>query len=52
MWSQVIVVVTPRFDGFARLGEGEEDVLIEALVPQAAVKRFDEGVCTGLPGSM
>jgi len=44
VWSQVIVVVTPRFDGFASLGESEEHVLIEALVPQAAVERFDEGV--------
>jgi len=42
--SQVIVVVTPCLDRFARLGEGEEDVLVEAFVAQAAVEALDEGV--------
>ena len=44
VWSQVIVVVTPRLDGRARFGEGEEDVLVEAFVTQPAVERFDESV--------
>ena len=30
--AQVIVVVTPRLDGRARFGQGEEDVLVEAFV--------------------
>jgi hypothetical protein len=30
--SQVIVVVTPCLDGFARLGEVKEDVIVEAFV--------------------
>jgi hypothetical protein len=34
----VIVVVTPRFDGLARFGECEEDVLVEALVAKLAVE--------------
>ena len=38
MRPQVIVVVTPCLDRFARLGEGEEDVLVEAFVAQAAVE--------------
>jgi hypothetical protein len=47
--SQVIVVVTPSLDGFARLGEREEDVLVEAF---AALKRQEtqtpeEGQTTG-----
>ncbi len=42
--SQVIVVVTPCLDRFARLGEREEDVLVEALVAKFAVEAFDEGV--------
>ena len=50
VWSQVIVVVTPRFDGLARLGQGEENVLVEALVPQPAVERFDESVLHRLAG--
>ena len=44
VWSEVIVVVTPRFDGLARLSQGEEDVLVEAFVTEPAVERFDEGV--------
>ena len=50
MWSQVIVIVTPCLDGLARLGEGEEDVLVEAFVPQPAVGRFDESVLHRLAG--
>src|SRR5208283_4661389 len=42
--SHVIVVVTPCLDGFARLGEREEDVLVEAFVAQAAIEALDEGV--------
>jgi len=48
MRSQVIVVVTPCLDGFARLGEGEEDVLVEAFVAEFAVEALDEGVLHGL----
>jgi hypothetical protein len=50
VWSRVIVVVTPHFDGLARLGQGEENVLVEALVPQPAVERFDESVLRRLAG--
>ena len=52
MWSQVIVIVTPCLDGFARLGEREEDVLVEAFVAKFAVETLDEGVLHGLAGSM
>ena len=44
MRSQVIVVVTPCLDRFARLGEREGDVLVEAFVAQATVEALDEGV--------
>ena len=50
MRSQVIVVVAPGLDGFARLGEREEDVLVEAFVAQAAVEALDEGVLHGFAG--
>jgi hypothetical protein len=32
VWSQVIVILTPSVDDRARLGEREEDVLVEAFV--------------------
>ena len=52
MWSQVIVIVTPCLDGFARLGEREEDVLVEASSRNLLLKLSMKAFCTGLPGSM
>ncbi len=46
----VVVVEPPRFDRLAGFGEREEDVLVEALVAQFAVERFDEGVLHRLAG--
>ena len=51
VWSQVIVVVAPRFDGLARLRQGEENVLVEALVLRL-LNDSTKAFCTGLPGSM
>jgi hypothetical protein len=42
----VIVIVPPRLDGLARLGEREEHVLVVALIAKFAVERFHEGVLT------
>ena len=35
---EVVVVVTPRFNGLTRLGQAEEDVLVEAFISQPAVE--------------
>src|SRR5258705_12229760 len=42
--AQVVVVVSPRLDNRARFTEAAEHVLVEALVAQLAVERFDECV--------
>jgi hypothetical protein len=44
MRPEVVVVVTPRFNGLTRLGQAEKDVLVEPFIPEPAVERFDEGV--------
>ena len=40
MRTEVIVVVAPRFDGLARLGETEEHVLIEAYMDPASAQGY------------
>ena len=44
VWPEVIVVVPPPLDDFACLSQAVEHVLVEALVAQLAIERFDEGV--------
>jgi hypothetical protein len=44
MRPTMVVIVAPRFDGCARLGQTQEYMLVEAFVAQAAVERFHE--CT------
>ncbi len=52
MGAHLVVVDPPRLDLCARIVEIEKPVLVEALVAELAVERFDEGIfSTGLPGS-
>jgi hypothetical protein len=52
MRPTMVVIVAPRFDGCARLGQTQEYMLVETFVAQAAVERFHDAFCTGLPGAM
>src|SRR5260370_18476626 len=40
----------PRLDRLARIGEREEQMVVEALVAKFAVERFDEGILHRLTG--
>jgi hypothetical protein len=42
--AAMIVVVEPCFYGLACFSQREEHVLVEALIAQFAVERFDEGI--------
>src|SRR5665213_3417984 len=44
-----VVVLAPGLDRPASFGERLEDMLVEALVAEAAVEAFDEGVLRRLP---
>ena len=44
MWAALIIVEPPRFDDDLRLGKRGELVDVQTLVPQASVKRFNEGI--------
>ena len=50
MRSDEVVIEAPALDDFACCGQAEEDVLIQALVPQPAIEAFDEGVLHRLAG--
>src|SRR5271170_1513055 len=50
MRPPMIVVVAPCVDGLACFGEGEEHVLVEALIAQFAVEALDEGILHRLAG--
>jgi hypothetical protein len=50
MRPTTVVIVAPRLDGCARLGQTQEYMLIEAFVAQAAIERFHEGFLHGLAG--
>ena len=50
MRTTMVVIVAPGFDGCARLGQTQEYMLVETLVAQAAIERFDEGVLHRLAG--
>ena len=47
-----VVVDPPFFDDLACLVEVCEQVLVEALVAQAAVEALEKLFCIGLPGAM
>jgi hypothetical protein len=47
-----IVVTTPAFEFFPRIGEVKEDLAVQAFIAQLAVERFAVSVSHGLPGSM
>ena len=42
MRSDVVVVVSPESPLLTSIGKAVEDILIQALVPQAAVEAFDQ----------
>jgi hypothetical protein len=44
-----VVTDAPRFDRAPRIGETEEPVLVQALVPESAIETLDEGVLHRLP---
>ena len=50
MRTAVVVVIAPGFDGCAGLGEAQEDMLVKALVAQAAIERFNECILDRLAG--
>ena len=52
MRTAVVVVIAPGFDGCAGLGEAQEDMLVKALVAQAAINDSTNAFWTGLPGAM
>lgn len=51
MRAAMVVVIAVGFDSCANLGKAQEDMLVKALVAQAAIKRFNECM-TGLPAAM
>ena len=44
MRTHAVVVVPPRFDGGLGIREIEKPMLVQALVPEAAVEAFDKGI--------
>lgn len=54
MGSQMVVVLPPGYDVGMGVFKGQEPVHIQALIPKAAGKRFDERVVRGLaePGEV
>ena len=50
--SDEVVVEPPALDDGAGLGEGGEDLLVEAFVAQPAVEALDEAVLLRLAGAM
>ena len=44
MWPDVVVVIAPEGQRLAGVGEGIEDLFIQAFVAQAAVEAFDQTV--------
>src|SRR5438034_9902729 len=46
----LVVVDPPFFNDLPGVNKSQEPVLVEALVPQAAVEALDEGVLDGLAG--
>ena len=50
MRTALIVVELPHLDDGLRLGESDELEDVQALVPQASVTRFNEGIVHGFAG--
>ena len=50
MWAVRVVVDPPGFDDASGIIQPIEKMLIEALIAQATVEAFDEGVLGGLAG--
>src|SRR5215468_206446 len=51
MGTHLVVIDPPRLDPRARIVEVEKPVLVEALVTELAVERFDEGIVDRFTGS-
>ena len=51
MWSILVVVSTPSLQLYLRVGKSQEPVRVQALRPEPAVERFDEGIVGRLAGS-
>jgi hypothetical protein len=49
MWPLLVVVAVPSLDLLCSILQAQKPVFIQALLPEPAVKRFDEGVVRGLP---
>src|SRR3974377_1503058 len=45
----LVVVAAPSFDLFLSILQAQKPVLVQTLLPKAAVKGFDEGIVRGLP---
>lgn len=50
MWTDGIVIHSPRFDDAASFAKPVEQMLVEARVPQATIKRFHERILRRLSG--
>lgn len=48
MRATVIVIVTPGRDQLSGVAQARKQVLVQALVPEAAVEAFDKAVLHGL----
>src|SRR5262249_56004223 len=51
MGTHLVVIDPPRLDPRARIVAVEKPVLVEALVTELAVERFDEGIVDRFTGS-
>ena len=51
MWALLVVVAAPDFDDSLRLGERGELMDVQTLLAQPPIKRFNEGILHGFPGS-
>ena len=49
MWPLFVVVTPPSLDLFCSILQAQKPVLVQTLLPKAAVKGFDEGIVRGLP---
>ncbi len=50
MWTDGVVIYSPRLDDAASFAKSVEQMLVEALVPQPTLERFHEpSHCIGAP---
>jgi hypothetical protein len=52
MRPTMVVIVAPRFDGCARLGQTQEYMLVETFVAKRLLNDSTKAFCTGLPGAI